>query len=66
MTIKELCKLIPEDHKTLLAINGNILPFGHSDPFQLDAFGAYEIQNIYAPVADTIEIEIKMQPVKHQ
>jgi len=64
MTVKELCNLIPEDHKTKLVLNGNGFNFPHKDPFQIDAFGNYEIQTIYAVDENKIEIEIKMQPVR--
>lgn len=64
MTVKELCNLIPENHKTRLAINGNLYGFIHKDPFQITTYGDYEIQAVYANDENEIEIELKMQLVK--
>ena len=64
MTIKELCELIPEDHQIKLAVGGNNFDFAHNDPFQLDAFGDYEIQTVFAVKENKLELEIKMHPVR--
>lgn len=64
MTIKELCNIVAEDHKVSLGYNGVSIPFLHTDPFQLNAYGDYEIQDIFSLGEKKLEINVKMQPVK--
>ena len=64
MTIKELCNVISNDCKIKIGWDGMMNDFDRFNLLQIDAFGDYEIDKIYAVSANVIELGIKAQPVK--
>lgn len=64
MTIEELCDMIPNDHKIKIGWDGVMIDFDRFNLLQLDAFGDYEIERIFAVTNKMIELGIKAQPVK--
>lgn len=64
MTIKELCNVISNDCKIKIGWDGMMNDFDRFNLLQIDAFGDYEIDKIYAVSTNVIELGIKAQPVK--
>ena len=64
MTIKEICKLLPRENKTWIGLNGSRFRIDHTDFFQLDAFGDYEVETVYSIGENETEIQVAMQPVR--
>ena len=64
MTIKEISKLLPHDNETWIGLNGSRFRFDHIDSFQVDAFGDYEIESLFAIEENSMEIQVAMQPVR--
>lgn len=64
MTIKELCNVISNDCKIKIGWDGMMNDFDRFNLLQIDAFGDYEIDKIYAVSNNVIELGIKAQPVK--
>lgn len=71
MTVRELAGLIHcEPREMVLLWNGITKEFDHTDKFELDAFGRYEVDRVnfiayldHGEVNQHIELEIGMAPV---
>ena len=64
MTIKELCNVISNNCEIKIGWDGMMNDFDRFNLLQIDAFGDYEIDKIYAVSNNVIELGIKAQPVK--
>lgn len=64
MTIKELLNITSDETIVLISYNGDAKRIDRNNAFELDAFGPYVIEKIAAAQENTLEAEIKIQPVR--
>lgn len=64
MTVKDLLKCTESKVKITIAWNGCIVPFNRNDPICQDAYNNYLIDNIVIIDESTLEINLKIVPLK--
>lgn len=64
MTVKDALKVLKHATKITLGYGANSIPCDVTDPFVLDAFGDYVVDEICGVGDDEYEIDILMCPVK--
>lgn len=64
MTVKDALNVLKTAKKITLGYGANFIPCDVTDPFVLDAFGAYVVEEICGLGDDEYEINILMHPVK--
>lgn len=64
MTVKDLLKCTESKIKIVIAWDGQLIPFDRSNPVSVDAFNQYLIDRIVILDESTLEINLKIVPLK--
>lgn len=64
MTVKDLLKCTESKVKILIAWDGQLIPFDRSNPISVDAFAQYIIDRIVVDDENSLEINLKIVPLK--
>lgn len=64
MTVKDLLNHTESDVKIIIAWNNSVVPFNRNEPISKDAFSDYLIDKIFISDENTLEISLKIVPLK--
>ena len=66
MTIKDLDNVMNTDCKFFMVDNGDLYPLNRESTLAMTIYSDYVIAGIWVTGRDTIEISLKMQPIKKE